>query len=131
MSGSGQTLFRGFSAGKLTEEGEQGGSSASDWNTYTEPPMVTAEGVPVTPQPASGMTAGGVFDTVAGLAGKLLNIFQPAQQQYRPYPNQQAPQQGVPTWVWVAIPVALVGAVVLLRRPQGRRMARYHRRSRK
>ena len=76
------------------------------------------------------MTAGGVFDTVAGLAGKLLNIFQPAQRPYQPS-YQPAPSAGVPVWVWVAVPVALVGAVVLLRRPQGRRMARYHRRSRK
>lgn len=144
MSGTGQYLFRGFGADAW---------SAPSWQNPSGAP---GAGVPppsgyVGPGSASGWTSDTAVDTsyhaqtyntggsepvskeagfdwqgmTSGLGKGLLDIFRGTGGQQPMY--QPPPQQGVPVWVWLAIPVALVGVVLIARKPK-RSMAGYKRR---
>ncbi len=93
----------GAPAGALSNEptaGEEG------WNSYPAPPMPAAE-------PVGKASSGVDWESIVGKVGRgLVNIFgQPVAPAYAP-----PPAPSVPIWVYLTIPVALIGAVALMRR---------------
>ncbi len=147
MSGSGQTLFRGFGsdswstptwqnpsgapppgAGEPPPSGYVGPGSASGWTSdtsvpYQTTPMVNIQGESVG-QPATQSAGFDWQGMTQGLVGGLLNVFRGGGQPQPQY--QPPPSPGVPVWVWVAIPVALVGVIAIARRKP--RLSGYRRR---
>ncbi len=80
--------------------------------------------VPMGTMQTAGSQAG--FDwqgMTQGLVGGLMNIFG-GRQQYAPPPPP--PSEGIPGWVWLAVPVGLVGVVLLTRKKSS--VAGYRRR---
>lgn len=92
---------------------------------YTPPPSVTVE-----QSTGTGFldTLFGVVDRASASAGKMVDIFG---RQVAP-PSVQSRKESVPVWVYLAIPVALIGVVALMRRkPSGGLGYRRSRRSRR
>ncbi len=142
MSGRGQSLFRGF--GTAWEEA-QADLAASEYAArtagegYVAPrpssgdiPLLQSERnmdfnanlVPMGSSQPAGNQAG--FDwqgMTQGLVGGLMNVFRGNTQQYAPPPPVSS---GMPGWVWLAIPVGLVGVVLLTRKKSS--VAGYRRR---
>jgi len=117
-------------AAVLTEED----AAVDTWAGYPPPPLVRVEQAYPPQMIPLGTQSSGSFDwqgMTSGLVGGLLNIFgpkQPVQPQY-----YEPPPTSVPIWVYLAIPVALVGVVALMRRKPsgGLRGYRKRRRSRR
>lgn len=140
--------FRGLGAGKITEEGDQGGSldynanltpENAFINPYSPPPAVTVENAWQTPGPVVEKVpeeSGSVWDKIFGTidrgsqsVAKMVDIFgrQINPQSGRPI-QPQAPS--TPIWVYLTIPVALLGVVALMRRKPSS-VGGYRRRSRR
>ncbi len=135
MSGSGQTMFRGFGADYgpyFDVDAHQEGAQHDGTITNQEGTGNNGSYQLSTPsaQAINQPTAGGGFDwqgMTTGFGKGLLDLFRGAggASQYPPgyMPPQAAP--AVPIWVWVAVPVALVGVIALVRsRSSGRKSRR-------
>ncbi len=151
MSGSGQTMFRGFGA-EYTGPGSPGYNYATPEAqavadmaaSYTGPAYADPNRSYVGPGTVntsyreesvagSAVPAGGGYDVMGtlfgsksserGVVGSLLDIFRGSVQQpmYAPPPSP-----GVPVWVWLAIPVGVLGVVLLTRKKSS--VAGYRRR---
>lgn len=86
---------------------------------YSSPPMVQA-------QPVGTQSSGGVLDKVLDIGRGLVDIFGRPAQVYTP-----PPPPTVPVWVYLAIPVALIGVVAMMRRKPSMGRYRRSRRSRR
>ncbi len=150
MSGSGQSLFRGFGydmptwnspsvqlpgSGTPPPAGYVGPGSAQGWTSDTAvdtsylPRANMEPTVGGSSSEASNTSSG--FDwqgLTTGIGGGLLNLFRGGGQQGMYPPGYVPPQPGVPVWVWVAIPVALVGVIAYTRMGKKRSVAGYRRR---
>ncbi len=134
MSGYGQFMF-GAPAGSavLTEDDATGNDS--DWVPYTPPPSVKVEDSVV--QGSNNGGGSSFLDTLfgtkksdGGVVGTLVNIFgQLVHPNGQSIPNVPPPTP-TPIWVYLAVPVALIGVVALIRRKPRAAVAGYGRRSR-
>lgn len=110
----------------------------NDWTPYTPPPAVTVEGNVSTSSGGGSSSGGGFLDTLfgtkqtdRGLVGSLVDIFGrlvgPTGQPLPPTP----PPSSTPIWIYLAIPVVLIGAIALMRRRPSPSVAGYRRRNRR
>lgn len=104
-----------------------------EWSGWSAPPMVTVEqAVPPTRIPEA--SSPGVMDSImgalfgkagphAGIVPSLVNIFG----QRVDSPPPPPPVASTPIWVYLAIPVALLGVVALVRSRRSSRVGGYKR----
>lgn len=98
------------------------------------PPPLLSGGYPAA-QPSTGPSASAVG---SGIASFLVNIFGqrvlplPGQPGYVPTPGMPGYVEPTPVWVYILIPVAIVGGLVFLKKSNRRRsVAGYRRKSRR
>lgn len=95
------------------------GDGPENWNPYPAPPTPPAEDGSVS------TTGSGILNLASSVVSGLVNIFgHPVQPAVAPRPVAQA---GVPIWVWVLIPVGIVGLLAVMR-PRRASVAGYKRR---
>lgn len=128
--------YRGFGAPQgaavVTEEDLDTG-----WASWTTPPVVTVEQGWATPGPAVQRIpeeGPGILDTIFGTVDKVLDrtgrVVDIFGRQVSPPPPAQPQKESVPIWVYLAIPVALIAVVALMRRKPSGGLSGYKRRRR-
>lgn len=109
------------------DEPTSSNDTAGDWSTYPTPPLLTADSGTT---PSSG---GGWLDSltsifkstsqgVQAVSAGLVNI------RGQPVTYTPPPPPAVPIWVYIVVPAAVIGGIVMLKKSRQRSMAGYRRR---
>lgn len=143
MSYAGQQLFRGFgdefddalaatgakwnaaSANVTREEDSTFGQSQAQPPSYVQSNVGTRTDVAQENNAGMGTS---ILGAITSIASGLVNIF--GQKVAQPV-IQRPPVPMIPTWVYVAIPVAAIGAFMLLSKRRSGSLAGYRRKSRR